>query len=187
MGDYFQSIVRIDALPRSEIESAALHVMSWVVDAGILARATHTSHQWGQWAAGPRWRSALDEEPILPFARLSEDRSGSVDIDSSRAVHDAGQWWGSPYLCPSCGHSHSADEDVISALYDQWISATEPTVHCPECGASYLLNDWVCENPSLLVGGPAITFWNWPNLSDQFMADLDRELGGRTRWIYGKR
>jgi hypothetical protein len=55
----------------------------------------------------------------------------------------------------------------------------EPTFTCDQCGWSALVGDWSGQF-SVLIGAPAITFFNWPPLSPSLTADLRNAFGGRT-------
>jgi hypothetical protein len=67
-------------------------------------------------------------------------------------------------------------------VLDQWFESGEPVVTCLSCGAESLIGDWPGEW-TYHVGDVAVTFNNWPPLSDAFIADVGRRLGDRWRVV----
>jgi hypothetical protein len=55
----------------------------------------------------------------------------------------------------------------------------EPSFTCTTCGWHGLIGDWTGQF-SVLIGSPAVTFFNWPPLTASLIADLRAALSGRT-------
>jgi hypothetical protein len=56
---------------------------------------------------------------------------------------------------------------------------------CPHCGHSVGLNDWTW-SPPWGFGYLGITFWNWPPVKSEFLAEIGDRLGHRTVHPCGK-
>jgi hypothetical protein len=59
----------------------------------------------------------------------------------------------------------------------------EPSFTCEVCGSTGLVGDWIGES-CVLVGGPAVTFFNWPPRRASFVMDMRAALGGRTGIVH---
>jgi hypothetical protein len=55
----------------------------------------------------------------------------------------------------------------------------------PQCRQAVGLNDWIW-HPPWGFGCLGFTFWNWPELRPQFVADVSRRLDHRVVRAHGK-
>ena len=70
-------------------------------------------------------------------------------------------------------------EDTYGEWVRAWMDeAIEPVFTCL-CGWSGPVGDWTGEY-SIAIGTPAVTFHNWPELTQPFLTELRGMLGGRT-------
>jgi hypothetical protein len=149
-------------------------VRQWLLDRGVAAVNTARDPLWqpSELAPGPAWRTAVAYED-RGFETLANN---GIDIFTDRMVHDPGGNFEAP-SCPACGSRLSDDE--YTALVDPWLAGGEPVVPCGRCGEERSIGDW--DAPwGLAVGAPAVCFSNWGILSEEFLDEIRRLIGGRT-------
>lgn len=180
-------VVRLDALSPDERECSARDATDWLLAERILAPLAESEwgfheHASGAWGPGPKWRTVV-EEP-MPEAWHSSPGE-EVDISSERGEVSALANY-EDFTCATCGARLPSDKD-FGALVDEWRASGEPRVQCTHCGWAAPLGDWPSEYPPALVGGPTLTFYRWPRLRADFVADLAVHLGGgrsRSFWMH---
>jgi hypothetical protein len=61
-------------------------------------------------------------------------------------------------------------------------------VACPRCGRPVDFNDWIWTEDwgRFAVAFLGLTFWNWPPLTDSFVAEVAARLGHRVVRTRGK-
>lgn len=194
MGDYFQTVVDLDA---TEEEAAALGVraLDWLVGEGIVvAERTDCVLGGGGFghAPGPRYARAVDDpEPVNLW-------SNGLRIQSGRTVFDSGQGEPEAARCPLCQTDvrfvdDSWNEidgawDPFRGTFEEWSEGGGPgLVDCPTCERSSGIDRWTWEDDYFVCGHLGLTFWNWAELTFDFTWDLGRALGGhRTVVLRGK-
>lgn len=127
--------------------------------------------------SGPSWRSVVQDVNGAPFLELQHN---GIDVQTERLLYGTGT---EPPECARCGQPIDEDLNDFGALVETWIDEGEPTVRCEACGADALLGDWQGERPYGFVGAPFVEFNNWFRLTDQFIGELHRQLGGRCRTL----
>jgi DNA-directed RNA polymerase subunit RPC12/RpoP len=171
-------VVRLDVPSDDEVASRAHALAQWLQSERILAPLAESEwgfdeHALGAWGPGSRWRTAAIEplpDPLLNSPGEEVDISGEIYMHSAFANSE-------DYSCAKCGMRLPSDE-AFGDLIVEWEARGEPTVRCNRCGAAALLGDWVSEHPPAVVGGPAVTFYRWPPLRTEFIAELIAKLGG---------
>jgi len=126
------------------------------------------------WRIGKAWRDVVVTEAFLE--RFEGTWNNGVDISTLRAAYH-GVENDEPPSCGQCGRP--MPEAVYYDYFKPWFAGEEPTVKCPTCGWTRPAGDWKGEF-SFLVGAPAVTFNNWPELRPTFVDELRSVLGGRT-------
>jgi hypothetical protein len=191
MGDYFQTIVDLDA---GEAQAAELaeRAVAWLVSEGIVL-ADREICVLGQplgHPPGPHWsRAVTDDDPDgEPFDGLA--------VHIGRTVFDSGQDGPEAVTCPNCRTTTDlSDEDAddtvwprFAAAISDWQDGTaDADVTCPACARDVPLDAWIWADDRLAVGRLGLEFWNWPELSDDFRARLAAVLDGhRTAYLWGK-
>jgi hypothetical protein len=162
------------ALGGGDVDTTAERVRQWLLDRAVAVMNTRRDPQWqrSELAPGPAWRAAVAYED-QGFESVANN---GIDIYTDRMVHDPGGNFESP-SCPACGSRLSDDE--YTALVEPWLAGGEPVVRCRTCGEERLLGDW--DAPwGLAVGAPAVCFNNWGILSEDFLDEVRRLIGGRT-------
>jgi hypothetical protein len=128
---------------------------------------------------GPTAATALVQPVDWLDAFLATANNG-VDIRSDRDVYHP---WENDEP-PRCARCDAAAPQAYADSYGDWLEAwmsdaREPMFTCDVCGWRGLVGDWNGQF-SVLIGGPAVRFLNWPPLSPTLIADIRASLGGRT-------
>jgi hypothetical protein len=168
LGDYFQSIVDVEA-DAEEADELADAVLGWLLDTEVVPSTDCVSY------------NEVSNEGLVVVTRRH--------VFYSMTGEDA-------ITCPHCGHMTTLDCDadgrpigVWQDLLDTigvWYDGGRGNRPCPNCDNSVELNDWSW-SPPWGFGYLGFTFWNWGELlSPQFKAEVSRRLGHRTVHPYGK-
>lgn len=91
-------------------------------------------------------------------------------------------------VCPSCKARTAFDDldDVLSQHAAAWFDREPSDLTCDACGRRSRLEDWDFE-PYWAFSEVGLTFWNWPILSERFIAELQQAIGvSRVRQIIGR-
>jgi hypothetical protein len=195
MGDHFQVIVDRDATA-DQAKALAEQVLSSLVEGGIVL-ATPTDCTLGEpgYPPGPRYHDAV----TLPHAyrigsegqRIREDdltrilRTNGLEISTSRTVFHAGGY-GCNVTCRACGTTRDDDDPAWGDALEEWYRGRgNGTLTCPRCGHSEPVTEWSYD-PPWGFGHLGFTFWNWPPLKDEFVAEVGKLLRHRTVVVAGK-
>jgi DNA-directed RNA polymerase subunit RPC12/RpoP len=165
MSDHSVYVVRLDP-PAGEVDALAASVRAWMVEEGVVTE---------DGSPGDRWRSVLNDVETDP----SVSAFAAVSVETEWQVFTAmGNL--TPPTCARCGAQRPEDIDYVE---EWWVTRVEPEITCPSCGWTALDGDW--PGPFWLAASDlAVRFWDWPLLSEQFLAAVRARLGGRTRVIY---
>ncbi len=114
-------------------------------------------------------------------ARLKKLAHNGVDIIVGRSPFDPGENFES-VACPKC--AAAADVDHYLELIGPWLEGPkEPRLKCAKCRSSHLIGDYEGDF-AVRVGELAVQFNNWGELRADFLGELKRQLGPRTRVVY---
>ncbi|GAA3125262.1 hypothetical protein ACFFR3_40330 [Nonomuraea salmonea] len=192
MGDWFQTIVDVQATPQ-EAETLAADVRSWLISSGIVsAEPTHcvlgadVGHP-----PGPRAETAVDP------SGWSVPWHDGLAITVGRTVFDAGQGDPMAVTCPHCSTTtHLADErfelkyevwEPFREVVRGWDEGDDIVIACPACTQPVEPTSWRWTDDYFVLAYLGFTFWNWPPLRPQFVDDLARHLADhRTVLLEGK-
>ncbi|MGO4713699.1 hypothetical protein [Bradyrhizobium sp. 2TAF24] len=108
-------------------------------------------------------------------------RTNGVAIRTGRCVFDAG-CNGIRLQC-NCGHAFEPDDSYVRAV-GAWAGGDDQArFPCHKCNQDRLLAEW--RGPVVWgLGHLGFEFWNWPPLSEKFIAALRHKLGHRTIVVY---
>ncbi|MEO8505444.1 MAG: hypothetical protein ABI609_16225 [Acidobacteriota bacterium] len=182
MGDWFQTVVgtevRADSAP-----AAADRLRAWLIEMGVVAGERSESVLGGDgmgYAPGANYARALAH----PAPSLLSLVTNGVDIQSGRnvAIDPQAEW---RWRCPSCAAHQTSSEDLLQAIGQWYEGADAARVFCPTCGHANPIARLVAD-PPIACGNLAITFWNWPPLSETFLGEISRLLGGSITVVCGK-
>jgi hypothetical protein len=172
-GNGFQILADIDAAP-SEATHLAAKTVEWLVLAEIIVPDRTDcvlSADFG-YAPGARHADAV-ANPHLYSPSFGAD---GVDVRTGRTVFHGGQSGIDRISCPHC--ATAASWDAVSDTIDVWFDTGLGDHQCATCGGAAGLNDWRWE-PPWAFGYFGLQFWNWPELSPSFIAELSGRLGHR--------
>jgi hypothetical protein len=184
MGEAYVWVADADARPE-DAEALAGRVVDWLEKQGVVAsELTHCllGDELGR-APGPRYAQALTEDDGTP----APGGANGVSVDIERRVYLCADNWSA--RCPHCaarteesatdGHGRWTDEwqPLLDALY-AWFGGDGPDhAACVRCGGRAAFLDWNF-SPPVAVAQLGLSFWNWPMLSEAFLAELSAVLGG---------
>ncbi|HEV7935436.1 MAG TPA: hypothetical protein VGP70_24360 [Actinomadura sp.] len=185
MGDWFQTIGDIEATP-DEAEKLAAAVLTWLVEAGIVA-AERTDCVLGSdlgYPPGAKYTDAVTE----PDPSLTKRWTNGLEILTGRTIFDFGQGEIERAECPHCrtstrflddrGKFHYEAWGPFSEVVDAWHKDGDGLFTCRACEKPVRLNEWNWE-PAWGFGDLGFMFWNWPPLKPGFVAEFSRRLEHR--------
>ncbi|MBA0053014.1 hypothetical protein E0L36_19690 [Streptomyces sp. AJS327] len=193
MGDWFQTIVDTEATPE-EAPGLAANVVDWLVADGVIL-AERTDCVLGAdagHAPGTRYGDAVQQ----PDPELVNLWSNGLHATVGRTVFDAGQGEPSAVTCPHCAVEIRLVDEYWSPVEESWhrfapavgswAEGDDEPVACPSCDRAAPVHTWHWAD-YFAFGSLGFTFWNWPDLRPEFVADVARRLGGhRTVLLEGK-
>ncbi|GAB2753856.1 hypothetical protein [Streptomyces bullii] len=208
MGDYFQTIVDLDA-GEDEAPRLAQRVVDWLVAEGIVL-AEREDCVLGQplgHPPGPHWERAAAEDDA------DWEPTDGLAVHTGRTVFDGGQDAPEAVTCPRCATTTPLDADphdlvpddadgsdqehpgtagdgvwprFVAAITD-WRRTGAAAVDCPACAQPVPLPEWVWADDCFAVGHLGFEFWNWPEFTPRFRTRIAELLDGhRTAYVWGK-
>ncbi|MFJ9601776.1 hypothetical protein [Streptomyces althioticus] len=192
MGDYFQTVVDLDAGPDEAAEYAE-RGLAWLVSEGVVL-AERTVCVLGAplgHPPGPDWLRACSPEDA------EWKPSDGLAVEVGRTVFGGGQGEPEAVTCPRCEVTtrlmtdtwESDDEawEPFGEALRAWDEDGEADVVCPACAASVPLPEYRWADDYFAFGHLGIRFWNWPEFTDAFLTRFTRVLEGhRTVRVWGK-
>lgn len=181
MGDWFQSVIDPEA---SEAEAPALaeRLLQWFIDEGIVV-AVPSDCTLGDsgYAPGPSYARAVGS----PNELLLKLRTNGLEVVSKRSVfHNGGL--GVELVCTSCGGRFDPPRGLWSGAVGEWYDRRGPgLLACPGCQAMRPITEWQ-HDPPFGFANLGFTFWNWPNLLDDFVSEIAERLGHHVVVVLGK-
>ncbi|MFC9438739.1 hypothetical protein [Nocardia sp. NPDC057030] len=186
MGDYFERIVDVE-VPAAEAGALAERVVDWLVSRRLLSREMSAEGMYSLDVAeghlpGAEWRQITRE--------WGDWIPGPVAVIIGRADHFGGQGAIEPDSagCPRCGartviidypQQWEADPEVWRPFRDAvaaWKRTGTGVVKCASCDTESPVTEWQWP-AEFALGALAFDFWGWPPLTDEFIADLAKQLG----------
>jgi hypothetical protein len=179
MGDYFQTIVDLDATTADASELAA-RALDWLVGEEIV-RAERTDCVLGSPLGHPpagQWTKAATDPGWEP--------TDGLGIETGRRVFFGGQGGAQYVSCPRCGGRtwfHTEDWEPVEGTWaafgdaiEEWHASGDANVTCPSCAQASELTRWRWADDYFAFGYLGFEFWNWPEFDPRFIADFSRAL-----------
>ncbi|MFE1272897.1 hypothetical protein [Streptomyces sp. NPDC058757] len=92
-----------------------------------------------------------------------------------------------PPVCPHCAATYEdGHREAFSPVMDAWWNTGRGEVPCPACGHTVPLAAWEWDGDGLAFAYLGFEFWRGPALLPEFVAELGRVLGHRTRLVRGR-
>jgi hypothetical protein len=181
MGNHFQSIVDPEA---TEAEAPALadRVLRWLIAEQIVVpeRTDCVLSESGGYAPGPAYVKATG----APDVHVLTLRTNGMEVVSTRTVFHSGEG-DLELICGTCGSRIEPKQGWWADAVGEWYDRAGPgMLACPVCGISRPVTEWQ-HDPPLGFGNLGFTFWNWPMLTDDFVASVGKLLGNRVLDVAG--
>ena len=183
MGDWFQSIVDPETT-EADAPAAADRVLRWLIDEQIVVGdRTDCTLGDGGYAPGRAYVKATGSSD--PY--LLATRTNGLEVVSTRTVfYSGGLGYELKIVCLSCGGRFEPPEGPWGDAVGEWYHRRGAgMLACPGCGAARPVTEWPHE-PAFGFGNVGFTFWNWPNLTGEFVAAVGRQLRHRVFVVVGK-
>jgi hypothetical protein len=185
MGDWFETVAVID-VTEDEAPAMAAAVLDWLVgEKVVVAEKTDcVLSSGGGHAPGANFGAIVSELDPSPFSF----RTNGLQLDIGRGVYFSME--ADHVVCPHCGAvtrlgARTDAWEQLSDRIDLWAAGKADSYDCTFCGRSSALNDWQW-TPPWAFGELGFTFWNWPRLRDDFVAELSERLGRRAVRPFGQ-
>ncbi|GAA2081622.1 hypothetical protein [Actinomadura alba] len=92
--------------------------------------------------------------------------------------------------CPHCAAEvELVDEawEPFDEVLNGWAEGRDAIIACPACAQPVEPTSWKWADDYFALGHLGFTFWNWPPLRPEFVAEFTHRLGGhRTVLLAGK-
>jgi hypothetical protein len=183
MSDHSWSVVRLDIVSPADSLAISERLRDLLLSRGVVVPNDQVDrlHKPSAWRPGPAVREALmDAAGVDEFLTLHHN---GADIVTARNEYHPGEALEPPRCIRCQGDAPASYLDDWLDWSSAWKRGYEPTFTCHRCGWSGLVGDWDGEN-GILVGAPAVTFFNWATLSPVFLAGVRNCLGGRTAVVF---
>lgn len=181
MGDYFQTIVDPEATGEEAL-ALARRVLDWLVgEQVVVPERTDCTLGEGGYAPGSAHFKAI----ASPGVEMLPLRTNGLEITAARTVFFSGPD-SFDIVCPACDVRFESPWDGFSDAVGVWYDRSGPgMLVCPGCGMANAVTDWHYD-PPFGFGDLGLTFWNWPKLSEAFVATVGEILGHRVFVVHGK-
>jgi hypothetical protein len=177
MDDRYQTIADVE-VTEQDAPRLAEEVVAWLVETGVVvAERTNCACGVGH-APGPEFGSAV----VAPDETLHTVAWNGLRVEIGRTVFYAKAADQLVY-CPHC--DAEVDLERIADAFEEWQVGAAGTRECPICTRELDPNGWRWE-PPWGFGALGLTFWNWPPLRPEFVAELTARLGHRTVLVADK-
>jgi hypothetical protein len=181
MGDGFQIVVDRE-VSEEDAPRLAERIRDWLISRRII-QPELTDCTLGEpgHPPGEAHPSALADPSLAALHMLTHMLTNGVEITVGRSF-----FW-TPYTdltCRACGARCEPYEEWVEAV-GAWHEDDAATFACPTCGHPERVTEWTGVSPCGF-GNLGLTFWNWPPLSEEFVREVTRMMGHRTRLVRGK-
>ena len=191
MGLWYQCVVDRDAQDEVEAQELSARILTWLVDEDIV-HGTLTPCCMGAddmgYAPGPNFMKAAGGAETSAsncnYADFSAMRTNGLQVLTHREMSFNMQGEFIAVRCPGCD-TESEQGDAWSSAVQAWLDGQTGDLECEQCGSSAPVSEWEHVDPAGF-GTLTFKFWDWPPLTDAFLAELAQRLGHRTIVITGK-
>ncbi len=177
MSDSCISIVpKLSSYPDNKVK--AQEILNWLVSEDIV-KPTLSDCVLGSdngYAISEGARRVSNHPEYLPFNLITN----GLEINTERNVFDTGQNGMDGCICPNC------KEDILSedwGFINDWFENKSDSMACPFCNVSNDINKFKF-SPEWGFSDLGFTFWNWSDLTDEFIAEFRQKLGCDISIIY---
>jgi hypothetical protein len=181
VSDTSVDIVDLDVGGEGDVAALYERMREWLLGRGVIVdERTDALGGGALWLPGSGAATTVHLDPGCDM------EAEGIEFVTERRVFHPGENVGTAARCPRCGCEVDLDDWVAQAseMFTEWLESPEAvdSLPCPGCGAVLRTSDWEwADGERWALGEFAIRFWTWwwP-LSEDFVADLTRELGHET-------
>lgn len=120
----------------------------------------------------------LTNEPqYLPFNLATN----GLHVITEPSVFDAGENGLHSFVCPNCKEEILVEE----WSFDDFVESGNPLLDCPICKQQSDLNNYAIE-PTWGFSNLGFTFWNWTDLTDDFIKEFEQRLGCKVKIVVSR-
>lgn len=112
----------------------------------------------------------------LPFDLITN----GLEITDERQIFHIGENALESCICPNC-KENIAPENWI--FFEEWFEHEKDEVYCPNCDFPSDINDYQF-TPEWGFSDLGFTFWNWPELTEEFIKDFKARLAVDVSVVY---
>jgi len=107
-------------------------------------------------------------------------RTNGLEIITSRHIFHTGGNGMESIICPACNQNLvDGDWDLL----DEWYEQTNDIVTCSLCQAKSGIHDFTFE-PAMGFSDLGFSFWNLPDLTEEFINELKKKLNTEVTIVY---
>lgn len=177
MSDHSISIV-----PRQSIypnkEEKAKEILAWLVSGDIvkpnLSDCILSSEN--GYAISEGAKKATTDPDTLPFDLMVN----GLEIITERQVFHTGENGIEEIICPNCKQDISSED---WDFFGEWSDSQSNNLTCPLCHTGANIHDYQI-TPQWGFSDLGFSFWNWPELTDDFVNGFRQKLGCDIDIIY---
>ncbi|WBX95846.1 hypothetical protein [Chryseobacterium gambrini] len=151
-------------------EQKAQEILDWLIHQNIVENVLTdcTLNSEGGYKIGEGAEKITNYPNDLRFNLITN----GLAIFTKRQVYDAGENGLDAIICPSCNKDTSNEQwDSIST----WLEHKTDTVKCPLCNYETDINAFEF-SPAFGFSNLGFTFWNIPDLTDEFIEIFEQKL-----------
>ena len=181
MSDSYISIVP-EQVEKAKANKLAEKVVNWLISRKII-KAELTDCTLGNDGHEPdeNFKEVVEDEKYWWFIDL--DTNGLEVITEKYVFHNGGNGL-EEITCPNC-KTNIIETDWGEAV-DEWVKETGlDKVTCPNCQEARSITEYNFE-PAWGFGELGFTFWNWQELKEDFIKEIEALLNSKVKLIYGR-
>lgn len=156
--------------------SKAVEIVNWLItiDAIKPDKSDCTLSSEDGYAIAPGAKLLTTEPDYLPYGLVTN----GLEVVTKRSVFDAGENGLDSFVCPKCNN------DILTEEWDfkDFSENGNSLLTCPLCGNASELNYYQIE-PAWGFSNLGFTFWNWTDLTDEFIQAFENKLGCKVKVV----
>jgi hypothetical protein len=181
MGDYYQSIVDIEASVHEAL-ALSIKVRNWLIEAGIvegmMTKCVLSYDRMG-FRPGKNYLQVVDTSFTQTFI---PDINGMEMIIGRNVIYPLNQ--GETVVkCAVC--QTEVDSSEWTQAITEWYEEQPSSLSCAHCQSAISVSDLIFE-PQWGFGNLGFKFWNWQPIKDSFIAKIGELLGHKVVFVNGK-
>ena len=169
MGDHYQSLVPKNVSSNDVAAFAERGTQFLIAREIVLPDSTDCIlGDGGGYPPGPASDSVVQEPQR--YSHYKTLKTNGVQVIAKRTFFYG--WTDFPIQCPKCGADHKSHHYVWGDAVDQWYHGDDGALlRCTACGNATRVTEWEYRG-QVAFGDLGFTFWNWPVLREDFVAEF---------------